>query len=198
MKALTIPVYVLLFTTSVVGQSLSIAIDPAASKVLWTATKMTGDHVGAVPVKSGQLEVANGNLLLAEVTMDMTGITCTDIVNEGSNAKLMGHLKGPDFFDVTNHGTAQFKTTKVEKLEGVASGKPNYKVMGELTIKGTTKPTSFDCLFWMDGNEPHAAASLTFDRTQYDIKYRSGSLFPDLGDKVISDQVSITFDISGK
>ncbi len=173
-------------------------VDPAASKVLWTATKVTGEHTGGVPVKEGSISEMDGVLTGAEVTMDMKGITCIDIDNEATNAKLVGHLKSEDFFDVEKFGTATFKSTKVEKLADVAPGKPNYRVTGELTIKGETKPNTFDCLFWMDGSVARAAATFTFDRAQYDIKYRSGTFFPDLGDKVISDTVSLTFDMSAK
>ena len=92
---------------------------------------------------------------------------------------------------------ATFTTTAVEKLD-VASGKPNYRVTGDLTIKGITHPNTFDVLFWMEGKEARAAATITFDRTKYDIKYRSGTFFPEIGDKAISDAVTLTFDVSAK
>lgn len=175
-----------------------LSVDPSASKFLWTATKVTGEHTGGVPVKSGTINAADGTLRGAEVTMDMTGITCLDIENEGANAKFVGHLKGADFFEVDKHPTAVFKITNVEPIRDAAAGKPNYKVTGDLTIKGITKPTTFDCLFWMDGRTARAAASFTFDRGQYDIKYRSGTFFPEIGDKAISDLVSLTFDVTAK
>lgn len=187
----------LLISGSIVAQN-NLPVDPAGSKFLWTATKVTGEHTGGVPVKSGALTVADGALKGAEVIIDMNGITCTDITNEGANAKFVGHLKGADFFEVDKHQTASFKTTKVEAIAGAAAGRPNYKVTGDLTIKGITKPNTFDCIFWMDGKTARAAANLTFDRGQYDIKYRSGTFFPEIGDKAISDTVSLTFDITAK
>jgi len=173
-------------------------IDPAASKVMWTATKVTGDHTGNVPVKSGTITAKDGILTGAEVVIDMTGITCLDIESEGTNAKFVGHLKSADFFDVEKHPTATFVAKTIVPIEGVSPGKPNYTVTGDLTIKGITKPNTFNCLFWMDNGTARAAASLIFDRTQYDIKYRSGTFIPDLGDKVIQDEVSLTFDVSAK
>ena len=45
-------------------------------------------------------------------------------------------LRGKDFFDVTKHPTMTFKTTRTE-----AGEKPNtFKVTGDLTIRGVTKP----------------------------------------------------------
>ncbi|MGV3638501.1 MAG: YceI family protein [Flavobacteriales bacterium] len=171
---------------------------PAESKLLWTASKVTGDHTGRVLVKGGSVTVKDGALVAAEVVIDMMGITCIDIENEGTNAKFVGHLKGPDFFDVEKHPTATFTSTKVEAIEGASPGKPNYRVTGDLTIKGITKPTSFTCIFWQEGDLARAAASFSFDRTQYDIKYRSGAFFPELGDKAIADDVDLTFDVTAQ
>ena len=173
-------------------------IEPADSKLLWTASKITGDHTGRVPVKGGSITVGNKTLEAAEVMIDMSGITCIDIENEGANAKLVGHLKSPDFFDVEQHPTATFKTTKVEAIADAVPGKPNYRVTGDLTIKGITQPNSFDCLFWVEGDKARAAAMLSFDRTQYDIKYRSGSFFPEIGDKAIDDKVELAFDVTAR
>jgi polyisoprenoid-binding protein YceI len=171
---------------------------PDRSRVLWTATKVTGEHTGGVPVASGTVEVADGELIGAEITMDMSGLTCLDIESPESNAKLVRHLKSDDFFAVEKFPAATFKTTKVEAIPGAGRGKPNYRVSGDLTIKGITHPVSFDCIFWMDGSSARAAANFTFDRSKYDIQYRSASFFSDLGDKAISDTVSLTFDIAAQ
>jgi len=48
-----------------------------------------------------------------------------------------GHLKSPDFFDVAKFPTITFKSTKIEK-----SGKGKFKVTGDLTMHGVTKPVS--------------------------------------------------------
>lgn len=187
----------LFISTIVVGQSgPALTMEPGASKVLWTATKLTGDHTGGLPVKSGAIVLSDADLKTAQITLDMTGITCLDIDDAGTNAKFVGHLKGADLFDVENHPEASFTTTAVEKIADAAPGKPNYRITGDLTIKGIMLPNTFVCLFWMDGKSARAAANLTFDRAKYDIKYRSGTFFPDIGDKAISDTVSLTFDVS--
>lgn len=191
------PLYLFFLVCTVHGLAQS-TMDPALSTVRWTATKLTGEHTGLVPVLRGRLTAENGKLTQAEVTMDMKGITCTDIENEGANAKLVGHLKGEDFFNVADHGTAVFTSTRIEAIPAVAAGKPNFKVYGDLTIKGITKATSFDLLYWMDGEKHRAAGTFTFDRAQYDIRYRSSSFFPDLGDRVIADNVSLTFDVTAQ
>ncbi|MBX2972278.1 MAG: YceI family protein [Flavobacteriales bacterium] len=187
----------LLATTHIHAQNPK-AIDPADSKLLWTASKLTGDHTGRVAVKGGHINVNGKALAGAEVVMDMTGITCMDIEDAGTNAKFVKHLKSEDFFDVDKHPTATFTATKVEPIADAAPGKPNYRITGDLTIKGITKPNTFDCLFWVDGDKARAAAMLSFDRAQYDIKYRSGTFFPEIGDKVIADKVDLTFDVTAR
>lgn len=182
---------------SVQGQSPK-SIVPAESKLLWTASKMTGDHTGRVAVKGGSMTLKDGVLVAAEVIIDMTVITCIDIENESTNAKFVGHLKGADFFDVENHPTATFTSTKVEPIPDATPGKPNYRISGDLTIKGITKPNTFTCIFWQEGDQARSAASFSFDRTQYDIKYRSGAFFPEIGDKAIADQVDLTFDVTAR
>ena len=49
-----------------------------------------------------------------------------------------GHLKGADFFDAEKHPSISFVSTKAEKKGG------GYSLSGNLTIRGTTKPITFD------------------------------------------------------
>ena len=46
-----------------------------------------------------------------------------------------GHLKGTDLFNVAQYPEITFKSTKVE-----SSGKDQYKVTGDFTLKGVSKP----------------------------------------------------------
>ncbi len=49
------------------------------------------------------------------------------------------HLKSPDFLDVANHPNITFKSTKV-----TATGPDSYQAVGDLTIRGTTKPVTLE------------------------------------------------------
>ena len=170
-------------------------IDTGQSHVVWHAEKMTGSHTGEVKLKNGSIKVENGDLIAAEVMMDMTSITCTDITKPESNKRLVDHLNSADFFNTAEFPEASFKTTSIEKIEGSESTDRKYRITGDLTIKGRTVPNTFECGFEPIGNGFHATGKLVFDRTRYDIHYRSGSIFPDLGDKVIYDEVSLELDI---
>ncbi|HEY0978128.1 MAG TPA: YceI family protein [Flavobacteriales bacterium] len=175
----------------------NVTIDPAASKVSWTGKKMTGEHTGGIHIKNGTLTWSTQGLMAASVTIDMTTITCSDLEG-GAATKLVNHLKSPDFFNVEAHPTATFISTKVQPIDGAAPGRPNYRVTGDLTIKGITHPITFDVLSIFDGQRVIASANLTFDRSKYDVRFGSASFFESIGDKAISDDVQLTFDITAK
>ncbi|RZK10310.1 MAG: polyisoprenoid-binding protein [Hymenobacter sp.] len=62
-----------------------------------------------------------------------------DSVNTNQEARDQ-HLRGEDFFDAAKYPTITFKSTAFSK----ASGEGNYKLTGDLTIKGVTKPVTLE------------------------------------------------------
>ena len=95
-------------------------------------------------------------------------------------------MNSEDFFHTENHPTANLVFTDVK-----STGKNSYEVKGDLTIKGTTKPVTFDVSVY--GSK--ATATVKVDRTDYGIKYGSGSFFDDLGDKAIYDEFDLVVDL---
>lgn len=67
-----------------------------------------------------------------DLTADVNSIS-TD------NEKRDGHLKSPDFFDAAKYGTLSFKSTSLKKV-----GDKTYKLSGNLTMHGVTKPVELD------------------------------------------------------
>lgn len=173
-------------------------VDAAASKVEWLGEKVTGKHNGTVGVQSGTVEMANGRLTGGTFTMDMNSIKVLDLTDAEYNAKLLGHLKSDDFFSVEKNPTSTFKITSVTPIKDAKNGQPNYTVAGDLTIKGITKPVSFPTTVSMNNTQVMAKGTTKVDRTQYDIKYGSGSFFDNLGDKAISNDMTITFNVVAK
>ncbi len=155
------------------------------SKVTWKAYKVTGSHTGTVALTSGALVFEEDKLTGGEFTVDMTSLISTDLEGE-YKGKLEGHLKSPDFFGVENHPEANLVFTTV-----TPSGKNSYEVTGDLTIKGITKPVTFDLSVY--GSK--ATATLKIDRAEYDVRYGSGSFFDNLGDKTIYDEFDLVVDL---
>ena len=59
-------------------------------------------------------------------------------------------LRSSNFLEIDKFPTMHFKSTKVEP-----AGKDHYKLTGDLTIKGVTKPVTFDVLNYGEFNDPN-------------------------------------------
>ncbi len=166
-------------------KTVNVQVDTNASSVVWVGSKITKSHEGTIKVKTGVLSFEEGFLTAGTFVMDMTTIKCTDLSGGGA-AKLDGHLSSDDFFAVAKYPTAEFIIT-----EATASGdQPGvFTLMGDMTIKGITKPVAFDAAITPDLKS--AIASIKINRTDFDIKYGSGSFFDDLGDKAIYDEFEL-------
>lgn len=182
-------------TLAVVTTTASLATEPAAdetktvdakaSTVTWKAYKVTGSHTGTVALESGSLVFDGDKLTGGEFLVDMTTLTATDLEGEYRD-KLVGHLKSDDFFSTEKHNTSKLVFTQVK-----STGKNSYEVTGNLTIKGITRPVTFDLSVY--GSK--ATANVKVDRTAYDIRYGSGSFFDNLGDKTIYDEFDLVVDL---
>lgn len=178
----------LAFTTVV---STSVNVNTAESYIVWKGYKVTGSHYGKVMIKNGELNFDDAGMLTGGgFEIDMTTITCEDLEGEW-NQKLVGHLKSDDFFGVEKFPTAKFVITEV-----VSRGKPGeYKIVGDLTIKETTKEIKFNTVINEEAGKRVATADITIDRSEYNVRYGSGSFFDNLGDKTIYDEFELSVNL---
>ena len=106
----------------------------ASSTIYWKGFKPTGEHFGTIGMSKGFLNINQGKLVGGAVIIDMNSIVVADMPADNEyNAKLVGHLKSADFFEVEKYPTAQFEITEVKD----AGDKLN--ISGNLTIKENTK-----------------------------------------------------------
>lgn len=179
LKSIALAFVVALSTLSVTAQTKK--VDVSKSTINWTGKKVTGQHEGTVNLKDGKLIFKGKKLAGGVFTVNMTTLTSTDLTGEYLG-KLNGHLKSEDFF-----GTEKFPTSTLVFKNVVAKANNVYTVTGNLTIKGITKPIVFDLATTANS----ASTKFKVDRTKYDIKYGSGSIFDNLGDKAISDDFEL-------
>ena len=172
------------------GPVSSYQVNTGESNIKWTASKVTGTHYGDIKVKEGSLTFENDMLTGGSFVIDMTTINVLDLEGEWKG-KLEGHLKSPDFFSVEKHSTATFNITQVVS-RGTAG---DYKVVGDITIKGITKEIRFQTHIDDMGNTMKATADVQLDRTDFDIRYGSGSFFDNLGDKTIYDEFDLNISL---
>jgi polyisoprenoid-binding protein YceI len=168
------------------AKEISYAVDVQQSKLVWNAKKVTGEHAGTAPVKSGSLLLTSGKLTGGTIEINLKDLAVTDIKDPEYNAKLTTHLKNDDFFAV-----AKYPVAKLDIVSASPSGLNNYTVKGKLTIKGITKDITFPAEVTSDGKKLTATAKVAIDRTQYDIRYNSKSFFSSIGDKAIDDTFNL-------
>ncbi|HZL86224.1 MAG TPA: YceI family protein [Candidatus Krumholzibacteria bacterium] len=106
------------------------------------------------------------------------------------------HLRSADFFDAVKYPTLTFKSTKIEKTD-----KANmFKVHGDLTMRGVTKPVVIDLevLGFGDTSGGRVAgfnATTKINRQDFGITWNKTL---DSGGTLLSDEVTIDFPIEAK
>lgn len=107
---------------------------------LHSAAEFSVKHMMITTVR-GTFEDITGRLEFDEANPEASSIEATIKVHT-INTRVGdrdNHLRSPDFFDVENHPEMTFKSTEV-KVTGDKKG----TVTGDLTIRGTTKPVTFE------------------------------------------------------
>lgn len=169
------------FTTKTIMEKVSVK----SSSITWVGKKVTGKHLGTIDLKDGYFEMEGENITGGEFLIDMTSIACTDLEGD-SKGQLEGHLKSDDFFGVENYPTAKLVITNAVKDGN------SYTVTGDLTIKETTEPVTFE----LEKAGDNFTTTLTIDRSKYNVRYGSGSFFDNLGDKTIYDDFTLDINLS--
>lgn len=105
------------------------------------------------------------------------------------NEQRDGHLKSADFFDAANHPKLSFVSTKLEYVGG-----DEYKLTGDLTIRGTTKPVHLNVEFGGIQQNMYGQTVAGFEitgkinRQDYGLVW---SAITEAGGVVVSDEVKI-------
>ena len=172
--------------TSYLSNDEVVLVNSEKSTVKWKGEKVTGFHEGLINIKSANLTFDNDELKGGEVIIDMSTINCTDLSGPYKN-KLEEHLNSDDFFNVKDYPLSSLKITECTKLSN-----NKYKVAADLTIKDVTESIEFETELINNV----ATAEINIDRTRFDIKYSTGTFFKKLGDKIIYDDFSLSFNIT--
>lgn len=167
-------------------------VDAEQSVLNWKGAKPTGTHNGTVKLEKGSLLVENNKLVGGEFVVDMTSIKNEDLDEKGA-AKLEGHLKSADFFDVEKYPASKFVIVSVKENEG------KLAVTGNLTIKDVTKSITIPAMLTKDGGVvTFTSETFTIDRADFNVKYGSKKWFDNLKDKFINDLVEMSFTVKTK
>ncbi len=150
-------------------------VDTLNSKAEWKGFKVVKSdntsHIGTLKFESGEVTVKDNKLESGQFVIDMNSIINEDLKEEDGNGKLIGHLKSADFFDTEKFPTASFEITKIS--EAPAGGDYNTILDGNLTLKGITKPATFNANVKLkDGELSIATEPKDINRDEFGIKFQ--------------------------
>ncbi|MFM7536236.1 MAG: YceI family protein [Acidimicrobiales bacterium] len=162
-------------------------VDAAHSRVGFTVRHLMVSKVrGSFTTFSGAVTVGEDKLASSVVAeVQMASIATGDDNRDN-------HLRTGDFFDVAAHPTMTFRST------GITADGGDYVLAGELTIKGITKPVTFELEFegvspdpW-GGTRAGFSAETEISRKEWGLEYNA---VLETGGVVISDKVKLELDI---
>ena len=175
----------------VVLPSMTFEISQDKSIIKWKGSKSTGSyHDGNILIENGTINIDENAILNGEIIIDMNSITCIDIEDENSNQYLVEHLKNEDFFSVPTFPIASLKLINVKKKKN-----DEYLITADLTIKDQTHPIDFIANIKINKDAAIAIGKINIDRSKYNIKYKSKTWYPDLGDRFINDIFELYFNL---
>jgi polyisoprenoid-binding protein YceI len=143
---------------------------------------------GTFGVKEATL-VAPENPLEAKVEAKVD-VTSIDTKDENRDA----HLRSADFFDVENHPSMEFVSTGTRIEDG------DFLVDGDLTIRGITKPVTFEFEFGGFGTDPYgnykagASAKTVINREDFGLTWNAAL---ETGGVLVGKEITIGLDLQG-
>ncbi|MFU8804203.1 MAG: YceI family protein [Bradymonadaceae bacterium] len=156
-----------------------IPVNTEASKIEWYGAKVTGDHKGGFTEWTGTATVdGENNLKSVSYEVDMSSVF-------SDNERLTGHLKSDDFFDIENHPTSTFESTKI--VEGAkGEEEATHTVTGNLSLRGVTKELSFPATIKTTDDKLVATSEFKFNRMEFNVAYKGKA------DDLIREDVAMT------
>lgn len=156
------------------------------SNIDWTGKKVTGAHNGTIAIKNGTLNLTDNQLTGGSFVIDIPSIKILDVTDPATNRQFADHLFSDDFFAAERYSEAFFSVTNSSFVKD-----SHYVISGDLTIKGITNPVTFPATITVADSKISASGTIIVDRTKYDMKFRSGNFFTNLGDTLIYNEFEL-------
>lgn len=162
-------------------------IDPVHTAVIFKVS-----HLGFSNTY-GQFTGVEGTFAVDDAKPEASSVEIkikSDSINT-HNAKRDQHLKSPDFFNVKAHPQITFKSKSVKKV-----GDNLYKIDGDLTLNGVTKPQSIEFKRARTGagmqgeTRTGGDTSFRFKRSDFNMKYMNG-------ENQVGDDVEVIISVEG-
>lgn len=164
-------------------------LDPTHSRIGFVARHMVTKVRGAFNDFDGTLHLdgvtptaSTGKVVIKAASIDTR------------NADRDGHLRSNDFFDMEAHPEIVFESTSVER-----AGDDVFRVTGDLTIKGVTKPVAIDFEYTGSGVDPFGNSrvglegSTVINRKDWGVNWNAAL---EAGGVLVSEKVTLEFEVS--
>ncbi|MFD0317457.1 YceI family protein [Streptomyces flavalbus] len=165
-------------------------IDPAHTTIGFVARHAMVTNVkGKFLDFSGTLHLDGDDPAKSTASIDVT----MDSIDTG-NADRDGHLKSADFFKTDEFPTMTFRSTSAEALGG-----DDYRITGDLSLLGVTKPITIDLEFNGAAKDPFGNERVGFEgkatilRSEWGLTWNAAL---ETGGFLVSDKIKLNFDIS--
>ena len=141
-----------------------------------------GDYEG-----SARLDFADPSRSSVRVKIQATSI-------DTGNADRDTHLRSNDFFAMDEYPEIRFQSTSIEPLD-----EQSYRVSGDLTIRGITKPITFESEYVGAVVDPWGnirvgfSGSVTVNRKEWGLEWNAPL---EAGGVLVSESVTLEFDVS--
>jgi polyisoprenoid-binding protein YceI len=174
-----------LLLAGLIGAAVTAHADPVTYKLDpgHTMVLFSWNHFG-FSNPTANLGLGDGTLVFDEKNPAKSSVEVTlPLANLDTHVSALDeHLKKPDFLDADKFATITFKSTKVQ-----AEGAGKFKVTGDLTVHGVTKPVVLDAKLNKSGEHPMLkVAAIGFDATTT-IKrsdFGVGAYVPNVSDEI--------------
>jgi polyisoprenoid-binding protein YceI len=164
-------------------------IDPAHSAIHFSVRHMVVSKTrGRFAKWGGSLQFDPKELSKGTVNVEIEPAS----VDTG-DAQRDGHLRSADFFDVEKFPKATFKSTKVTE-----NGAGKLTIVGDLTLRGVTKPITLDASYEGTGKDPWGgervgfSATTTVTRADFGVNFNKAL---DAGGLLVGEKVELNLEV---
>ena len=169
-------------------------LDVKKSKLFWKAPK--NRHNGFILFNSGTLSnFTAGRPTRGTFSINMNSMMSTDEASAAGRKNVDDKLRSEDFFAVSRYPTANMLVKQILPEQNPAT----YKVSGELTIKGVTKPIEFTTIMKQNGNTITATAKTNISREKWTINHQPQpapwDLLASIKDNLVDDDIPVSLEL---
>lgn len=162
------------------GPPDTLVANPRATSIHWKGTAAAGRTAqeGSVALRSGMFVIRHEMLTSGSFSIDMRSLAMqgTGILHPAASRVVRGRLSGPAYFDGDRYPAATFVSSGMQRI-----GPSRWRVSGNLTMHGVTRPLSFDAdVQWVGLGHLVATTTFPLDRRAWGVGDSGASMVDDV------------------